>query len=194
MNRSIRPPKSPKSPKSTAGDNPPAGLVAPHLVQLVDLSLLAALLQEEDHPRCALDPEVSPITGAALFLHWTKMELILKYICRDPVFGGSPYPLQYGGCGVGGLQVRLPLDSLVQGENISSQLGKIVILLSSSSQKRAKNQVSSLILYLFSPLLYHRHRHHHHHHPHRHIPSDGQLSPVARSGGPFNWPFVATAN
>ena len=63
------PKKSPKTPKSTAGDNPPAGLVAPHLVQLVDLSLLAALLQEEDHPRCALDPEVSPITGAALFLH-----------------------------------------------------------------------------------------------------------------------------
>ena len=84
------------------------------------------------------------------------MELIMKYICRDPVFGGSPYPLQYGGCGVGGLQVRLPLDSLVQGENISSQLGKIVILLSSSSQKRAKDQVSSLILYLFSLLLYHR--------------------------------------
>ena len=43
---------------------------------------------------------------------------------RDPVFGGSPYPLQYGGCGVPGLQVRLPLDSLVQGENISSQLGE----------------------------------------------------------------------
>ena len=38
------------------------------------------------------------------------------------------------------------------------------------------------------------HHHHHHHHHHRHIPSDGQLSPVARSGGPFNWPFVATAN
>ena len=84
------------------------------------------------------------------------MELILKCIFRDPVFGGSPYPLQYGGCEVGGLQVRLPLDSLVQGENISSQLGKIVILLSSSSQKRAKDQVSSLILYLFSLLLYHR--------------------------------------
>ena len=50
---------------------------------------------------------------------------ILKYVFfRDPVFGGSPYPLQYGGCAVPGLQVRLPLDSLVQGENISSQLGE----------------------------------------------------------------------
>ena len=63
------PPKNPQNLRNRPGDNPPAGLVAPHLVQLVDLSLLAALLQEEDHPRCALDPKVSPITGAALFLH-----------------------------------------------------------------------------------------------------------------------------
>ena len=51
-------------------------------------------------------------------------QIIHISVSRDPVFGGSPYPLQYGGCGVPGLQVRLPLDSLVQGENISSQLGK----------------------------------------------------------------------
>ena len=42
--------------------------------------------------------------------------------------------------------------------------------------------------------LHHQHHRLHHHHHHRHIPSDGQLSPVARSGGAFNWPFVATAN
>ena len=86
------PPKKFQNLQNRPGDNPPAGLVAPHLVQLVDLSLLAALLQEEDHPRCALDPEVSPITGAALFLHWTDMELILEMYLQGPCVRGIPLP------------------------------------------------------------------------------------------------------
>ena len=76
------------------------------------------------------------------------MELILKCICRDPVFGGSPYPLQYGGCEVGGLQVRLPLDSLVQGENISSQLGKSychTVELISSEESKESCQLSHIV-------------------------------------------------
>ena len=61
-----------------------------------------------------------------LCIFWIDSE---QCLFRDPVFGGSPYPLQYGGCGVPGLQVRLPLDSLVQGENISSQLGENIFLI-----------------------------------------------------------------
>eukprot|EP00090_Calanus_glacialis_P035817 TRINITY_DN6109_c0_g1_i2.p1 TRINITY_DN6109_c0_g1~~TRINITY_DN6109_c0_g1_i2.p1 ORF type:complete len:1093 (+),score=204.46 TRINITY_DN6109_c0_g1_i2:1-3279(+) len=38
---------------------------------------------------------------------------------RDPVFGSSPFSVQHGGCGERGRHVILPLDSLVQGENVT---------------------------------------------------------------------------
>jgi len=38
---------------------------------------------------------------------------------RDPVFGSTPFSVQHGGCGERGRHVILPLDSLVQGENVT---------------------------------------------------------------------------
>ena len=38
---------------------------------------------------------------------------------RDPVFGSSPFSVQHGGCGERGRHVILPLDSLVQGEDVT---------------------------------------------------------------------------
>ena len=70
---------------------------------------------------CTIQPSPWIWPKVKLVIFWINSEI---YFFRDPVFGGSPYPLQYGGCAVPGLQVRLPLDSLVQGENISSQLGE----------------------------------------------------------------------
>merc|ERR1719483_407239 len=38
---------------------------------------------------------------------------------RDPVFGSVPFSVQHGGCGERGSHVILPIDSLVQSENVT---------------------------------------------------------------------------
>ena len=118
---------------------------------------------------------------ASLSISWSR--ITLKSVSRDPVFGGSPYPVQYGGCGVPGLQVRLPLDSLVQGENFSSQLGENISrsFLDYISSQLAINPTiltmgSNVDSYPFQVILItitfscgHPHPPpHHHHHQHHH--------------------------
>ena len=44
---------------------------------------------------------------------------------RDPVFGSTPFTIQHGGCGTRGRRVTLPSDSLVQADNVTSDMGKI---------------------------------------------------------------------
>jgi hypothetical protein len=49
--------------------------------------------------------------------HHEPVDILLTE--RDPAFGSSPFSVQHGGCGERGRHVILPLDSLVQGENVT---------------------------------------------------------------------------
>ena len=41
----------------------------------------------------------------------------------DPMFGSKPVALQFGQCGVQGLEVRVPFEVLTRGQNLSQQTG-----------------------------------------------------------------------
>ena len=44
----------------------------------------------------------------------------------DPIFGSKPFAVQFGQCGVQGLEVRIPFDVLTQNQNLSRQTGALI--------------------------------------------------------------------
>ena len=85
-------------------------------LSLITFQLPRAMLT----PSCRTNITVTRLTGPT-----SRSDVVITG--RDPVFGSAPFSVQHQGCGMSGLRVVLPSNSLVQAHNVSAEMGKKIV-------------------------------------------------------------------